>query len=285
MMAIPQYAFHMFWGGLFGFAVGGTAGLVIGSVIGIITSSGVLWVTVYYVSQARRFMASEMERLHRRWVLKEEKPQPPRPAHVNLVGAVYTFFAGCEALLMMIVIVPGYEILAESHSAAYPFLQSFLSPAIDQFFATFPYLDHCFERLWAAGRGERALFIRLGVASIWIIGIYGAAKGCHGMIQGWVYHFRYMRLARFEIIRKQEFAVLALSAICFILLVTCIGTFTWNAELTFLNIKSIPNVSSYSYYGFLQYSKNLTATLFEVSVGFVAFLSFMIASPAVFSED
>lgn len=42
IMAVPQYAFYMFWGGLFGFATGGMAGLFVGSVIGIVISSGML---------------------------------------------------------------------------------------------------------------------------------------------------------------------------------------------------------------------------------------------------
>ncbi len=285
MIAVPQYAFHLFWGGLFGYAVAGGVGLIVGGAIGFATSCGVLWLTLRYIGQARRWLAREIRRLNRQWILEEEEKEPSKYGHPNLVALVYPFIAFCEAFLAMMVIVCGYIILAQENHEAYVFLHSFLSPATEVLFSHFPYLDNYLDELRQDGQGERAEFVRLGVTSIWIVGAHGLLKAVHGMLQGWVFHLRYLRFARFEVVKKQELAGLLLSLIASISALAFVGDFFWASETVFSPFKThLPLSSTYSISGLLPYLFNLAAILTSHSVGIVLFISFFLVAPAVLSK-
>lgn len=219
--------------------------------------------------------------MNRQWVLKEEKPDPAKIGHPNLVGLVYPFLGSCEFFLATISIVVGYIVIAENGSPAYSFLRSFLNPLIGEFFSRFPYLDHYFTLLKLAGQNERMSFVQLGVTSIWIAGVYGAFKVMHGMMQGWVYHLRYLKLARFEIVKQLEIKLLALSAIAFLMPILVFDDLFGSAERNFLSIRNLPIVGQFYFIGFWKCLWDFGALLMCISVFCALFIYFIIAFLAI----
>ncbi len=252
VMAIPQYAVHLFWFGLFGLAVGGTTGLAVGIVIGLVTSTSVSWITIHYVRRTRRWIGRKME-IHKG--LRPPNSEPPKPAveHLNWVAIVYSFLAACEASILAIVVVYAIIIFATENHEVYLLLKSYLAPTVDFLFSHFSYLDDYFQELRAAGQGERAEFVKFGFTSIWIVGFPAVFKVAFGTAQGWVLYFRCVKLGPIAIDKQYLKGFLILFPI--FSLVPILGGEIWHdVEGTFSPyMTGLPQCSTYSVHGFIKY--------------------------------
>lgn len=290
VLHIPQFAFYMFLGGMFGHAINGGAGLITGAAIGFLASAAVAWVYIYYIRRVRKWLWSLTGKTHREVLNDSDDGGVAVYAYPNgLAGAFFLMFT-IEIVFLEIFVVIFTSILALNNYDAYMHIASVLKEPMEVFYSHYHWLDKVFDIHARAGLYERKNFLMLSVLLVWLVSGYGIMKAFVGLSIGWKNHVKVVKEFKFSLNKKLENKFFLLfSPLTGVIFLSTIYSLTGFANEQFLSGDKIPlNTGPYSFYGISKYILSNTTMLmswpFFIVILFSYILNFKYISDEVWAD-
>ena len=262
VLHIPQFAFYMFMGGLFGHAIGGRAGLAAGAAVGFFASAAVSSVYIYYIRRVRKWLWSRASDTRRGVLIYGDDGSVVVPVYPNCPSLAFILIFTIEISILELFVVIFTIILAENNHDAYMHIASVLKEPMRVFYSHYPWLDKVFDIHAQAGLHERKDFIMLSVLLVWLVGGYGIMKAFVGMSIGWKNPAKVVKEFKFPLTNKKENVFLWGSLLAGVIFLAGIHSLTGFASESFLILGKIPrNTGPYSFYGISDYILSNTGTL------------------------
>lgn len=278
VLHIPQFAFYMFLGGMFGHAINGGAGLITGAAIGFLASAAVAWGYIHSIRRVIKWLWSLTSETHREVLNDGDDGRVAIRAYPNNISIIFSFFLASEIGSLEIFVVIFTSILASSNHDAYMHIASVLKEPMEVFYSHYHWLDKVFDIHARAGLYERGNFLMLSVLLAWLVGGYGILKALVGLSIGWKDHVKAVKKFKFTLNKKKETLYFLWNSLLMgALFLSTIYSLTGFASEDFLILDKIPiNTGPYSFYGISKYILANTVMLMSGPLFIVILFSYIL---------